>query len=177
MKRKVYVAKRIPKNSPLEEVLPVNMSMSVQEVMDLYVKHYVEMDTYIYNGHWTLRGNTPINNIPEGIQPVDVWLMCKSKIDESDVFIGVVGLDTYGAIAEAAYAIGLNTKPVYVLPENNSEELLKETWFIFASSLSTKAFWNEEDIQNIPLFSEHGIVDLRSYEAFIKSLVPPFLRR
>lgn len=177
MKRKIYVAKRIPKHTLPEEVLGVTSDMTVSQVSDLYAAHEIDYGSYIYNGHWTLRGNTPVNNMPPTIAPYDIFLMCANKINSSDAIVACVGLETYGTIAEAAYAIGLQNKAVYVLPEDNSEKLLKEAWFIMTMSLNTKSWWREEDILNLSLFQDRGIRTLEEYEQFVRSLIPPFLKQ
>ena len=115
--------------------------------------------------------------MPPEVAPHDIFLMCANKINSSDALVACVGLETYGTIAEAAYAIGLQDKAVYVLPEDDSEKLLKEAWFVMTMSLSTEQCWREEDILNIDLFRERNIHSLEEYKQLILSLIPPFLKQ
>lgn len=100
--------------------------------------------------------------------------MCKQKIDDSDAFVAIVQMEAYGAVAEAGYAIGRG-KAVYVLPDVASHEILKEMWFIFHMSLSTTDRSHPDDFA-VPAFAERGIRDLAGYTAFIRSIIPPFLK-
>jgi len=122
-----------------------------------------------------VNGEFDLKRFPDTLRPDHIWEMCKMKIDDSDALVAVVGLEAYGAVAEAAYAIG-QAKAVYILPEVESDELLKETWLLFYMSLSTEAAWREEDIQALDRFQTCNISSLADYKRFVQGIVPPFLK-
>jgi len=181
--KKIYFAKRIPKNSEDKFILDINESMSPDEIYSLYVKKQMLHGSYIYNGHWILRPPTSENRflsprLPGGLTPFHVWQMVKKKMDESDVVVGTVNPKSYGTIAEVGYACNCGNTAVYVLPENTvSNEDLSDLWFVFQMALSTRSFWSDTDIESIGDFSFFNITSISDYLLFIENIIPAFMKK
>lgn len=181
--KKVYIAKRIPKNPLPHLVLSISNLMSVEQIHSLYVNKVFADENYIYNGPWILR--PPLteedfsrNNLPVELKPQHVWKMVKEKIEASDVVIGIISGKAYGTIAEVGYACNCKNIAVYVLPEQNiQEDELQDLWFLFQMAKETKDLWSENDIKNVKEFSKIGINSLQDYVRFLENIVPNFIRK
>ncbi len=183
MKRAYYLARRIPANATLDEILPVTPQMTPKQIQDLYITKTTTYDTYIHNGPWILRpiiaeGTFYQNPFPPSLAPYHVWEMVKTKIERSDVLVAIVNPKSYGAIVEVGYAVGLGTLAVYVLPDKElTDEERKDLWLVIQTSVQTRALWKEEDILNIYTFREYNIFTLDEYINFISVIVPNFLSK
>lgn len=181
--KKVYIAKRIPKNSPAYLILDIKPSLTVKEIHSLYVKKVFINQKYIYNGPWILR--PPIseekfteNHLPIKLQPNHIWLMVKEKIENSNVFLGIVNSKSYGTIAETSYACKCKGIAVYALPDKDvNDEELQDLWFVFQMIKDTKNFWSDDDIKNITEFSDLGITSIKEYETFLETIIPNFMKK
>ena len=80
--KKVYIAKRIPKNPPLDLILNINSSMTIKEIHSLYIKKTIVKKNYIHNGHWILRPPISENKFTSNpfhlyTKPADICQMVK----------------------------------------------------------------------------------------------------
>ena len=181
--KKIYKAKRIPKDSPPHLILEIKSFMTIKEIHSLYVEKVFVGQKYIYNGPWILR--PPVsedefteNHLPIDLQPNDIWLMVKNKIENSDVFLGIVNSKSYGTIAEISYACKCKGVAVYVLPDKEvNDEELQDLWFLFQMIKDTKDLWCDDDIKNIEEFSDLGITSIKEYETFLGTIVPNFMKK
>lgn len=183
MKRSFYFARRIPTKASEEECLSISPEMSSEEIFRLYVEKSVDFENYISNGPWILRpffenGAHQPNQFPKEVTPHTIWEMVKKKIVSSSAIVALIEPKSYGTIVELSYAAGLGNIAVYVLPaEGVTIEECEDLWMSFQASLQTSELWDEEDIRNIPLFTERGINSISEYTSYIMSIVPKFLKR
>ncbi len=181
--KKVYIAKRIPKNPPPHLVLNIDSSMSVKQIYSLYVEKTFVEKNYIYNGPWILRPplsekEFSTNQLPSDLKPIDIWNMVKEKIESSNVVLGIINNKAYGTIAEVSYACNQKETAVYVLPDRNiSMDKLQDLWFLFQICKTTKQSWANDDIKNIKEFAALHITSLQEYEKFLETIVPNFMKR
>lgn len=180
-KRKIYFAKRITAQQEPSEILSIEKHHSADDVKQLYIGKEVEYPAYTQTGMWTMRplkesGNLAENTLPKDLQPIHVWEMVKTKIEQSDIVVSVVSQLSYGTILESGYAAGLGRVALYVLPDKNLTKTEEDDlWFAFQASLATKHLWRAEDFEIIPAFKEFGIHNAEEYEELIHAIVPRFL--
>ncbi|MFZ2151281.1 MAG: hypothetical protein WAZ12_01605 [Candidatus Absconditicoccaceae bacterium] len=181
--KKVYIAKRIPKQTRSEFILDVKKEMSSKEVFELYVNKIEILEKYIYNGPWVLRPPLAedvfvLNNMPSKLTTSDIWNMVKEKITSSDIFIGIITNKAYGTIAEAGYACKCKNIAVYILPEVGlSDEEIQDLWLIFQIARETKHLWNDEDIKMLDIFSDFNIHSVEQYESYVSDITPNFMKK
>ncbi len=179
--KKVYIAKRIPKDPPPHLILNINSLMTIREVDSLYIEKIFVDTNYVYNGPWILRpplseDEFSLNHLPPNLKPIHIWNMVKKKIESSDVVLGIINGKAYGTIAEVGYASNCKTIAVYILPDENiSNDELRDLWFIFQIAKTTKHLWSEDDIKNINEFKIRDINSIEEYENFISNIVPNFM--
>lgn len=180
--KKVYIAKRIPKEPNIEFLLKIDKEMEPEDVFKLYVEKIKIGKKYIYNGPWVLRKPlsenifTP-NKMPKKLTPYDIWKMVREKIESSEVFLGIVNSKSYGTIAETGYASKCKNVAVYVLPEFGiSYYELQDLWFVFQMAQTTEHLWCDEDIQIIEEFHSFNIRSVDEYKSYILSIVPNFMK-
>jgi hypothetical protein len=181
--KKVYIAKRIPKNPLSYFVLNIDSSMTVVQIKQSYIEKVFIDKKYIYNGPWILRppvsdNEFSLNKLPTDLKPSHIWDMVRNKIESSDVVVGIISNKSYGTIAEVGYACNCKTIAVYVLPDKNvTEEDLQDLWFLFQIAKTTRHLWSDDDIKNIDEFSVFGISSLQQYEDFLDTIVPNFMKK
>ena len=181
--KKVYIAKRIPKNPSPHFILNIDSLMTVEQIKLLYIEKVYISEKYIYNGPWILRPplsdtEFSLNQLPIDLKPNHIWDMVRDKIESSDVVLGIINSKSYGTIAEVGYACNCKTVAVYVLPDEDvSEEELQDLWFLFQIAKITRHLWSDVDIKNINEFSERGINSLQEYEDFINTIIPNFMKK
>jgi len=181
--RRVYFAQRVPVKMDPQQVLPVHPKMKSKEVISIYAEKEIEREGFIHNGPWFLRpieaeGVFTKNQMPKDLIPYNVWEMVEKKLDTSNAIVAIVNLQSYGTIAEAGYGAGSGKTAVYVLPDKKlTSEEIQDLWFVFQMALSTKTLWKSADIENIETFKEYGIFSLEDYEAFVREIVPNFLKK
>lgn len=181
--KKVYLARRIPKNPDPYLILNLTKDMVVNDVMEAYHKKSELCDGFIHNGPWILR--PPIsdnsfteNRMPEGLKPNDVWNMVKGKIESSNVYLGIISSKSYGVIAEAGYACKCKGVAVYILPEIGLEEDdLQDLWFIFQMIKTTEHLWSDEDIKMLVEFKDFNINSVEEYKLYIHKIIPNFMKK
>jgi hypothetical protein len=181
--KKVYIAKRIPKNAPPHFVLNIGPSMTVEEIHSLYIgKEYAD-ENYVYNGPWILRPPLAENEfsaskLPACLKPNHIWDMVKVKIENSDVVLGIVNGKAYGTIAEVSYACRHKGIAVYALPDEGLDEsVLHDLWFLFQMVKDTKHLWSDDDMKNISEFSKRNINSIKEYEDFLETIIPNFMKK
>jgi len=181
--KKVYIARRIPKQPRSEFVLNIKKEMEPEEIFKAYVQKTKTCELYIYNGPWVLRPPLSddvftVNNIPLKLTPVHVWGMVKEKIESSNVFLGVVNKKSYGTIAEIGYACKCKNVAVYVLPDFGiTNEELQDLWFTFQMATETQYLWCDEDINMLEDFSNMNIFSVAQYESYLSEIVPNFMKK
>ena len=181
--KKVYIARRIPKQANPQFVLDVRPDMSLEQVFEIYTQKIYIQGLYIYNGPWILRppisGDVfTLNTLPKSLTPMHVWDMVKSKIESSDVFIGIINSKSYGTIAELGYACNCPNMAVYVIPDTNlTDEELQDLWFVFQMAKKSEHLWCEEDIKGVKEFAQFNIHSLNDYKSLISKIVPNFLKK
>ncbi len=182
MKKKIYIAKRISSTAGSDVILPVSKNLTVEKIHSLYTQKILEKDLYIYNGHWILRPPTSENSfvkntLPQDLTPHHIWLMVKEKIQSSVMFFEVVNSKSYGVIAEAGYACGLGTMPVYLLPDPDIlNEEIQDLWFVFQIMQSTQHFWSDSDFLLLDEFKAVGVSSTQSYVQYIQNIIPNFMK-
>lgn len=181
--KKIYIAKRIPKNPNPKFVLEIEKSMGTKDIYNIYTQKTEICENYIYNGPWILRPPTSndtfsMNNMPDKLSPKNIWEMVKVKIESSDVYLGIVNSKSYGTIAETGYACKCPNVAVYVLPEFGlSEEELQDLWFVFQMASVTEHLWNNEDIKMMDEFSKFNINSIDEYKSYLSKIIPNFMKK
>lgn len=181
--KKVYIAKRIPKQTRSEFILDVKKEMNSKEVWELYTNKIEILEKYIYNGPWVLR--PPLsedvfvsNNMPTTLNTSDIRAMVKEKIESSDIFVWIINGKAYWTIAEAWYACKCRNIAVYIIPEIGiSYEELQDLWFIFQIARETKHLWNDDDIKILDVFAGFNIHSIKDYESYISWIIPNFMKK
>jgi len=182
-KRKLYFARRIPTNQNQEEIINIRPEHTAQDLKQIYQEKEIHYPNYIQSGSWTLRplnqeGGLTVNNLPEDLNPLDVWEMVKMKIENSDIVVAIINTLSYGTILEAGYAAGLNRVSLYVLPDVSATAAQEDDlWFAFQASLSTQHLWQEEDFKTLQIFQEYGITNSKEYIELIKIIAPHFMKK
>ncbi len=180
--KKIYFARRIQSNPSAKLILDVRKEMSPQDIHVLYVEKEEKYRNYIHNGHWILRppiteDNFSLNTLPNALRPLHVWHMVRQKIEESNIFFGVINVKAFGTIAEVGYACKCNMA-VYILPDENvTKEELEDLWFLFQMVQTTRLFWHDIDFQVIEDFSRFNINSVDEYLSYIETIVPVFMKK
>lgn len=184
MKKKIYIAKRIPQNPPSDFLVRVNSQMTIEEVINAYQSKVVEHDKFIHNGHWILRPPTGTNsfresNLPKALLPEHIWVMVKTKIQQSDIFFAVINPLAFGTIAELGFAVNCRNIAVYVLPDQFvTADQLQDFWFVFQIAASTRNLWSDEHFVLLrDEFLPFGILSIDDYVRYINSIIPNFMKK
>lgn len=181
--KNIYIAKRIPINPDAKYILDVGKNMKPEDVFRIYIDKTEPYGFFIYNGPWILRPplSTSVfseNTMPENLTTGDIWQMVKTKIESSQIFLGIIGSKSYGTIAETGYACKCKNLAVYVLPESGiQKDDLNDLWFIFQMSIATEDLWCDEDIKKLKEFSVLGITSICEYKLFISNIIPNFMKK
>lgn len=181
--KKVYIARRIPKQPQPELILNLTKDLDPEEVVKRYIEKTQNYESFIYNGPWILRPPISedlfsLNKMPHGLNPEHVWKMVKEKIESSNVFIGIINNLAYGTIAETGYACRCPNLAVYVIPEIGiKSEELQDLWFIFQMAKATQSLWCDEDIGLIKEFFALGIDSVQAYKSYVAEIIPNFMKK
>ncbi|WP_316359377.1 hypothetical protein [Candidatus Neptunichlamydia sp. REUL1] len=174
----VYFAKKVPYDKNSEDVLTVDHIFDKYETaLKKYLERNINKGSFLKGGAWFFPKIKDSNKNQEPLSPIDIWLILKRKIEMCNILVAVVTPDSYGTIMEAAYAGGRGDIAVYVFPDKKmSEEEIKDQWFIFNLSLSTKHLWREEHFNLYPSIFPRSI-SMQEYEEMIRKIIPNFLVR
>ncbi len=175
----IYFANRIPVNPPAELLLPLESTMTLEKIQEIYAKALLDRGDYFYNGPWVFsflseEGKYEKGKLPKETQALDILRMITKKIETSSVMVAVVSGKAYGTIAEIGYAVAKGNIPVYVFPDPSlSQEEVQDLWFVFQMGAMTSCLWKEEHFNMPSLLPKK--TNLQAYRAFLETLKPSFL--
>ena len=174
----IYFAGKVPICNSKKDILPNKfLKMNYKEIFNIYLKKNNDEGTYKKSGAWFFPKIHENSDISANLKPIDIWNILKSKIEISNILVAILTSDSYGTITEASYAAGLGGIAVYAYPTPGmSEDDLKELWFVFNMSLSTKPLWKESHFNHIPNIFPYK-TSMIEYESMIKDIVPGFLQK
>jgi len=173
----IYFAGKVPKPGS-DDILPeIYLEKEYEEMLSIYLKKNKDEGSYIKGGAWFFPKVDSSIKKKKTLSAIDIWEILKKKIEISDVLVALLTPDAYGTITEAAYAGGKGDIAVYVFPtEGMSKEDIKELWFIFNLSLSTKHLWKESHFNHSPNIFPYRLT-INEYEEMIVNIIPNFLNQ
>lgn len=173
----IYFAGKVPKVGS-NDILPKEcLETKYEEMLNIYMEKNEDEGSYLKSGAWFFPKVDKMANKEKIISALEVWEILKKKIEISDVLVALLTPDAYGTITEASYAGGIGDIAVYTFPTPNmSKQDIKELWFVFNLSISTKHLWKESHFNHYPNIFPYRLT-MHEYENMIKNIIPNFLNQ